>query len=171
MSAQEPKVVKIIHVIKRLEALDRDLMELRDMKNRLSNDRAYFPDMSIAFDRQINKLLNERIKLMELKILDPPENLKNNEWKTRESFALPDDRDLKSPAGEGPVLSQGQADSLVAQFRSSQGKKKTATLVLGDSDPKISENSSPSVPEKPAIVRETQSRPDDNLDEIKTFKI
>ena len=71
--------VKIIHVINRLEAIDRDLTELRSLKRNLAKNRAYYSEMSIAFDRQINTLLNERIKLMELRIENPPENLINRD--------------------------------------------------------------------------------------------
>jgi hypothetical protein len=126
------QIVKIIHVIQRLEALDRDLYELREMKRKLSNDRAYFDEMVIAFDKQINLLVSERVKLMELKIENPPEYLLTKEWRIKEiSEKVEDNRELQSPDAEGPILNQSQVDSVVSRVKDQIRKRKQPTIYIG----------------------------------------
>ena len=67
--------IKIIHALKRLEAIDRDIEELRTIEKELSDDRSYTNAIKISLELQINNLLNEKVKLMELRISNPPDNL------------------------------------------------------------------------------------------------
>ncbi len=67
--------VKFVHVIKHLEIIDRDISELRQFEEVLANNRTYSDNIRISLELQINSLLNERVKLMELKIQDPPSAL------------------------------------------------------------------------------------------------
>ena len=67
--------VKLIHVLKRLEILDRDIQELHEMADNLTRNRTYSNALKISVELQINNLLNERVKLMELRIENPPEHL------------------------------------------------------------------------------------------------
>ncbi|RME92793.1 MAG: adenosine deaminase, partial [Candidatus Hydrogenedentota bacterium] len=55
--------VKFVHVLKRLEVLDRDIAELRAIEDMLKQNRTYSEAMKIAVELQINHLLNERVKL------------------------------------------------------------------------------------------------------------
>ena len=64
--------VKLIHVLKHLELIDRDVNELRGLTASLASKRTYSHAIRIALELQINNLLNERVKMMELKIKDPP---------------------------------------------------------------------------------------------------
>ena len=64
--------VKLIHVLKHLELIDRDVDELRSLTASLASKRTYTHAIRIALELQINHLLNERLKMMELKIKDPP---------------------------------------------------------------------------------------------------
>lgn len=134
--APQMEKVKIIHVIKRLEALDRDISELRQLTQNLDRDRGYYSELSIAFDKQINKLLNERTKLMELKIENPPENLVGQKWKEEEVHAWknPANRELKSPPADGPVLNQDQADQTIARIKDQLARKKKPSLVIKSSE-------------------------------------
>ncbi len=68
--------IKLVHIIKHLELIDRDVNELRKLEEVLINNRAYSDTIRISLELQINNLLNERIKLMELKIENPPHGLK-----------------------------------------------------------------------------------------------
>src|SRR5688572_27097682 len=67
--------VKLVHVLKRLEVLDRDIQELHLLASSLGQNRTYTDALKISVELQINNLLNERVKLMELRIENPPEHL------------------------------------------------------------------------------------------------
>ncbi len=59
-------------ILDRIRILDRDVSELNRLKSRLPADRPYSSSLQISFDKQINNLLNERIRLLDLEISDPP---------------------------------------------------------------------------------------------------
>ncbi|EPG73010.1 adenosine deaminase [Leptospira fainei serovar Hurstbridge str. BUT 6] len=59
-------------ILDRIRILDRDVTELNRLKSRLPADRPYSSSLQISFDKQINNLLNERIRLLELEIDRPP---------------------------------------------------------------------------------------------------
>lgn len=63
--------VKFVHVLKRIEFLDNCIRELKELMATLNPHRPYYDGIKIAIEAQINQLLNERIKLMELKIENP----------------------------------------------------------------------------------------------------
>ena len=64
--------MKLIHVLKRLEIIDRDVAELRKFTEELASNRTYSNALKISLELQINNLLNEKVKLMDLKIENPP---------------------------------------------------------------------------------------------------
>jgi hypothetical protein len=66
---------KVIHLIKRVEQIDREISELHKLVDGIDNARSYRNTMKIAAEKQINDLVGERVKLMELKIENPPEFL------------------------------------------------------------------------------------------------
>lgn len=66
---------KVIHLIKRVEQIDREINELHHLVDGIDNTRSYRNPMKIAAEKQINDLVGERVKLMELKIENPPEFL------------------------------------------------------------------------------------------------
>jgi len=68
-------VVRLEHVLKRLRGIDRDIQELKRLKARVPSERSFTPGLQVAFDRQINELLNEKIAFEELEIEDPPQEL------------------------------------------------------------------------------------------------
>ena len=70
-------MAKLVHVLKKIEYIDRDIKELHEIINSLSNQRSYSHSLLISIELQINNLLNERVKLMELEIKNPPEYLKH----------------------------------------------------------------------------------------------
>ncbi|EQA44785.1 adenosine deaminase [Leptospira broomii serovar Hurstbridge str. 5399] len=59
-------------ILDRIRILDRDVTELNRLKSRLPADRPYSSSLQISFDKQINNLLNERIRLLELEVDRPP---------------------------------------------------------------------------------------------------
>ncbi len=67
--------VKIIHLIKRVEQIDREVAELHGLVDGIDSSRSYRNTMKIAAEQQINNLVGEKVKLMELTIANPPEFL------------------------------------------------------------------------------------------------
>lgn len=67
--------VKVIHLIKRVEQIDREITELHGLVDGIDSSRSYRNTMKIAAEQQINNLVGEKVKLMELKIENPPEFL------------------------------------------------------------------------------------------------
>jgi len=66
---------KVIHLIKRLEQIDREIAELHHLVAGIDGSRSYRNTMKIAAEKQINDLVGERVKLMDLKIENPPDFL------------------------------------------------------------------------------------------------
>ncbi len=67
--------VKVIHLIKRVEQIDREIAELHGLVDGIDSSRSYRNTMKIAAEQQINNLVGEKVKLMELTIANPPEFL------------------------------------------------------------------------------------------------
>jgi cAMP deaminase len=59
-------------ILKRIESIDKDVGHLNTVKSKLPDDKPYSSNLQLAFDKQINQLLNERVFLMETVVLDPP---------------------------------------------------------------------------------------------------
>ena len=127
-------LVKLIHVMKRLEVLDRDIKELQDLEENLTDNRSYSDALRISVELQINNLLNERIKLMELRVDYPSEHLipfskeleepKTKLAKNKSKFNLKDfeedylDRLLKKNMEDGSQnLKQAEIDLLIKQTK------------------------------------------------------
>ncbi|TGN20355.1 adenosine deaminase [Leptospira idonii] len=64
--------VQFSEILDRISVIDRDISELNRLKGRLPADRPYSPSLQLTFDKQINTLLNERVALMELPVVNPP---------------------------------------------------------------------------------------------------
>jgi hypothetical protein len=67
--------MKVIHIIKKIEAVDDDIRELRKLEKSLAKDKSFSTPIYISIEKQINILLGDRIKLLELTISNPPANL------------------------------------------------------------------------------------------------
>ena len=67
--------VKVIHLIKRVEQIDREIAELHGLVDGIDSSRSYRNTLKIAAEQQINNLVGEKVKLMELTIANPPEFL------------------------------------------------------------------------------------------------
>lgn len=143
--------VKFVHVLKRLEILDRDIAELRALEDNLNERRSYSDSMRISVELQINHLLNERVKLMELRIENPPEYLIPEKRELEDDAArLPEKRgrfkledfekemtqpSIKVKPGK-PMLSQEEADSLIEKtLMKKTAKSKQAPPPLEEDTP------------------------------------
>jgi hypothetical protein len=67
--------MKVIHIIKKIENVDDDIRELRKLEKSLAKDKSFSTPIYISIEKQINILLGDRIKLLELTIANPPANL------------------------------------------------------------------------------------------------
>jgi len=67
--------MKVIHVLKKIEQLDEDIKELRKMEKSLQRNKSFSTPIYMTIEKQINILLGDRIKLLEMKIDNPPEYL------------------------------------------------------------------------------------------------
>ncbi len=67
--------MKVVHVLKRIEILDNDIKDLRKLEKTISRDKSFSTPIFMSIEKQINILLGERIKMLELRIENPPENL------------------------------------------------------------------------------------------------
>ncbi|MCX8123403.1 MAG: hypothetical protein N3F66_04475 [Spirochaetes bacterium] len=76
--------MKVIHVLKRIEMIDQDIRELRKLEKSLQRNKSFTQPIFITIEKQINILLGERIKLLELKIANPPANLQPEEEEVAE---------------------------------------------------------------------------------------
>lgn len=69
--------MKVVHVIKRVETIDNDVKELRKLEKSITRNKSFSTPIYMTIEKQINILLGERIKLLELTIANPPESLEN----------------------------------------------------------------------------------------------
>jgi hypothetical protein len=65
--------MKVIHVLKKIEQVDEDIKELRKMEKSLQRNKSFSNPIFMTIEKQINILLGERIKLLELNIANPPD--------------------------------------------------------------------------------------------------
>lgn len=65
--------MKVIHVLKKIEQIDEDIKELRKMEKSLQRDKSFTTPIFMTIEKQINNMLGDRIKLLELEIKNPPE--------------------------------------------------------------------------------------------------
>lgn len=67
--------MKVIHVIKKIEELDKDIQELKKLEKFVKKNKSFTTPIFMSIEKQINILLGDRIKLFDLKIENPPEIL------------------------------------------------------------------------------------------------
>jgi hypothetical protein len=67
--------MKVVHVLKKIESIDNDIKDLRKMEKALQKNKSFTTPIYLSIEKQINILLGDRIKLLELKIENPPESL------------------------------------------------------------------------------------------------
>lgn len=67
--------MKVVHILKRIETVDEDIKDLRKLEKSLSKDKSFTTAIYMSIEKQINILLGERIKMLELKIENPPDSM------------------------------------------------------------------------------------------------
>jgi hypothetical protein len=68
-------LMKVVHVLKRIETIDNDIKDLKKLEKSISRDKSFSTPIYISIEQQINILLAERVKLFELQVNDPPATL------------------------------------------------------------------------------------------------
>ncbi|TFH41558.1 MAG: hypothetical protein E4G96_05265 [Chrysiogenales bacterium] len=68
--------MKVIHVIKRIEEIDQDVRELKKLEKSVKKNKSFSTPIYMSIEKQINIILGERIKMLDLKIANPPETMK-----------------------------------------------------------------------------------------------
>jgi hypothetical protein len=64
--------MKVVHVLKKIENIDDDIRELRKLEKSLARNKSFSTPIYMSIEKQINILLGDKIKMMELKIDNPP---------------------------------------------------------------------------------------------------
>lgn len=64
--------MKVVHVLKKIESIDSDIRDLRKMEKSLLQNKSFTTPIYLSIEKQINILLGDRIKLLELRIENPP---------------------------------------------------------------------------------------------------
>jgi hypothetical protein len=67
--------MKVIHVLKKIEEIDQDIKELRKLEKSVTSNKSFTTPIFMSIEKQINIMLGERIKLLELTIENPPETM------------------------------------------------------------------------------------------------
>lgn len=99
--------VKVIHLIKRVEQIDREVAELHGLVDGIESTRSYRNTMKIAAEQQINNLIGEKVKLMELTIANPPEFLTKHVYPEEQAVNNQPRISLENLLGGGaPVYNQ-----------------------------------------------------------------
>lgn len=67
--------MKIVHVLKRIETIDQDVKDLRKLEKSLQKNKSFSTPIYMTIEKQINILVDERVKLLGLEISNPPVGL------------------------------------------------------------------------------------------------
>ncbi|MDA3899780.1 MAG: hypothetical protein PF637_04595 [Spirochaetes bacterium] len=78
--------MKVVHVLKRIETIDQDIKELKKLEKSIASNKSFSTPIFISIEQQINLLLDERIKLFNLEITNPPPKLLEAVGETEEEF-------------------------------------------------------------------------------------
>lgn len=99
--------MKVVHVLKRIEMIDDDVRDLRKLEKQLKKNKTFSSPIYMSIEKQINILLGDRIKLLELTIANPPAFLveqiegtadKNKEEKAAEPAPAPEPKKSRPSA-------------------------------------------------------------------------
>ncbi|MFA5519050.1 MAG: hypothetical protein WDA74_07345 [Spirochaetota bacterium] len=139
--------MKVVHVIKRVEMIDNDIKELRKLEKSLSRDKSFSTPIYMTIEKQINILLGDRIKLLDLRIANPPESFISE---------MKDD----APESEGDILPSISEPKKTVK----KAKAKPQTKAQAKAAPRID------IPDIDDIPMLTQDQIDSRFDSIRDAK-
>ena len=140
--------MKVVHVLKKIEMIDSDIKELRKLEKSVAKNKSFSTPIYMSIEKQINIMLGERIKLLNLKIDNPPEEMVSEfdapveeqeeesenkakpvkkakavtKKKKQKSIVLDDDFDVDD---EMPMLTQDLIDQKIKNIKSEKEEKTT----------------------------------------------
>jgi adenosine deaminase len=65
-------------IYKKIKNIDKEILELQNLKKRIPQNKPYSLDLHLSFDKIINDLINQKLELEQLEIENPPEDLIQN---------------------------------------------------------------------------------------------
>jgi adenosine deaminase len=65
-------------IYKKIKNIDKEILELQNLKKRIPQNKPYSLDLHLSFDKIINELINKKLELEQLEIENPPEDLIQN---------------------------------------------------------------------------------------------
>jgi hypothetical protein len=120
--------MKVVHVLKRIEMIDQDIKDLRKLEKSLKKNKSFTTPIYMSIEKQINIMLDSRIKLLGLTIENPPadllaeiegtddERIKVPSKKISEKKARP----TKARAKEAPKIEEEEPEDEITMLTQSQ---------------------------------------------------
>ena len=163
--------MKVVHVIKRIETIDNDIKELRKLEKSITLDKSFTTPIFMTIEKQINILLDERIKLLGLQISNPPVPLAAD----HEDFEKIDTAPIHK-VGESKKNVKKTTPVPAEKKKTASPSKKNIPLNLDDEIPMLTQDQidqkfqAIESKEKPKFVKETETskhskEPDTSLDD------
>ena len=177
--------MKVIHVLKKIEQVDDDIKELRKMEKALQRNKSFSNPIFMTIEKQINILLGERIKLLELNIANPPEALakefdgaKSTEVvkPLRKGGAKGDSKKkADKPSAKSKPAKEKSTAALKSKERDFDDDEEIPMLTQDMIDSKFSESKKSEPVKKdntrPLLVKNDEDDDDDNDDSVKLLDI
>jgi len=127
--------MKVIHVLKRIETIDQDIKELRKLEKSLERNKSFTGPIFLTIEKQINLLLGERIKMLELEIKNPPESLQKEI--EGDDTAVADTPVINQPMKPKAKKAEAPAKAKKAATKPSKAEKTPAPAMDDDDDDDI----------------------------------
>ncbi len=87
--------MKVVHVLKKIEQIDEDIKELRKMEKSLQRNKSFSAPIFMTIEKQINNMLGDRVKLLELTVANPPAHI------AKEFDSIKNDESVIKPLRKG----------------------------------------------------------------------
>lgn len=144
--------MKVIHVIRRIEDIDNDVRELKKLEKSVKKNKSFTTPIFMSIEKQINVLLGDRIKMLDLKIENPPEALRKEiegdeyvekpaapavkepevEKKKKAPKQKKSMKEVPADDDEIPMLTQDQIDAKISSLQKDKGKKTVPAKPVAD---------------------------------------
>jgi hypothetical protein len=138
--------MKVVHIIKRIETIDEDIKDLRKLEKSISKNKSFSTPIYLSIEKQINILLDSRIKLLGLTIANPPEDLvkeiegKEAEEKTKKPVKKEKPKSAKSRKTDQEeedgirILTQDLIDDKFNKLREEKEREDEKTAIQAEED-------------------------------------
>ncbi|MCL1865278.1 MAG: hypothetical protein FWF73_05645 [Spirochaetes bacterium] len=127
--------MKVVHVIKRIETIDNDIKELKKLEKSITRDKSFTTPIFMTIEKQINILLGERIKLLDLQILNPPAPLSSDDEDTEKIDNSPIHK-----VGEAKRSVKKTKPKTSEETKTAQTSKRNITLPDDDEIPMLTQD-------------------------------